>query len=229
MAGKERRGSMNNIIPFEYESHNVRVVTDNDGEPWWIASDVCGVLSLSNPSEAIRGLDDDEKSTLRISEGGPERNIISEPGLYSLIIRSNKPEAKKFKRWITHEVLPSIRKTGQYDVGNASELDLIIKSAQAMKKIETRQIEHDQRLQTLEAKTHQNSGETGYWTISAWCRLNNLTLSLEEAKRKGRQASRLSKNWNVSVSHVPDERFGTVNSYREDVLEEVFDPIEEPA
>jgi hypothetical protein len=185
--------------------------------------------SLSNPSEAIRGLDDDEKSTLRISEGGPERNIINEPGLYSLIIRSNKPEAKKFKRWITHEVLPSIRKTGQYDVGNATELDLIIKSAQAMKKIEARQIEHDQRLQILEAKTHQNSGETGYWTISAWCKLNNLTLSLEEAKRKGRQASRLSKNWNVSVSNVPDERFGTVNSYREDVLEEVFDPIEEPA
>ena len=220
---------MNNIIPFEYESSEIRVVKDSGGDPWWVASDVCAVLELSNPTEAIRNLDDDEKSTLRISEGGPERNIINEPGLYSLIIRSNKPEAKKFKRWITHEVLPSIRKTGQYDVGNPSELDLIIKSAQAMKKIETRQIEHDQRLQILEAKTHQNSGETGYWTISAWCRLNNLTLSMDDAKRKGRLASRLSAQWGVSVSKVPDERFGSVNSYREDVLDEVFDPIEEPA
>jgi prophage antirepressor-like protein len=220
---------MNNIIPFNYESHSVRIVTDNDGEPWWIASDVCAVLELSNPTEAIRGLDDDEKSTLRISEGGPERNIINEPGLYSLIIRSNKPEAKKFKRWITHKVLPSIRKTGQYDVGNATELDLIIKSAQAMKMIEARQIEHDQRLQILEAKQHQNAGETGYWTISAWCKLNNLSLSLEDAKRKGRLASRLSNEWDAPLGKVSDERFGSVNSYREDVLEEVFDPIEEPA
>ena len=220
---------MNNIIPFEYESYDIRVVTDNEGEPWWIASDICTVLELSNPTEAIRGLDDDEKSTLRISEGGPERNIINEPGLYSLIIRSNKPQARKFKRWITHEVLPSIRKTGNYEVGNVSELDLIIQSAQAMKKIEVRQIEHDNRLQVLEAKQHQNSGETGYWTISAWCRLNNLTLSMDDAKRKGRLASRLSAQWGVSVSKVPDERFGSVNSYREDVLDEVFDPIEEPA
>lgn len=220
---------MNNIIPFEYESKSVRVVTDNDGAPWWIASDVCAVLDLSNPTEAIRGLDDDEKSTLRISEGGPERNIINEPGLYSLIIRSNKPQARKFKRWITHDVLPSIRKNGNYEVESASELDLIIKSAQAMKQIEAKQIEHHQRLQVLEAKQHTNSGETGYWTISAWCKLNNLSLSLEDAKRKGRQASKLSTEWDVQVSSVPDERFGRVNSYREDVLEEVFDPIEETA
>lgn len=220
---------MNNIIPFEYESNSIRVVTNIDGEPWWIASDVCAVLELTNPTEAIRGLDDDEKSTLRISEGGPERNIINEPGLYSLIIRSNKPQARKFKRWITHEVLPSIRQTGKYEVGNVSKLDLIIQSAQAMKKIEHKQLEHDQRIQILEAKQHQNSGETGYWTISAWCKLNNLTLSLEDAKRKGRQASRLSSEWNAPLGRVSDERFGTVNSYREDVLEEVFDPIEGPA
>jgi len=220
---------MNNIIPFEYESHNVRVVTDHDGDPWWIASDVCAVLELSNVTEAIRGLDDDEKSTLRISEGGPERNIINEPGLYSLIIRSNKPQARKFKRWITHEVLPSICKTGKYEVGNVSELDLIIKSAQAMKKIEARHFEHDQRIQILEAKQHQNSGETGYWTISAWCKLNNLSLSLEDAKRKGRLASRLSNEWNAPLGKVSDERFGSVNSYREDVLEEVFHLIEAPA
>ena len=220
---------MNDIIPFEYESNSIRVLTNIDGEPWWIASDVCTVLELTNPTEAIRGLDDDEKSTLRISEGGPERNIINEPGLYSLIIRSSKPQARKFKRWITHEVLPSIRQTGNYEVGNVSKLDLIIQAAQEMKKIEVRQIEHDQRLQILEAKQHQNSGETGYWTISAWCKLNNLTLSLEDAKRKGRQASRLSSEWNAPLGRVSDERFGTVNSYREDVLGEVFDPIEAPA
>ena len=98
---------------FNYRGNGVRTVIVG-GEPWFVAADVCRILSLSNSSEAVRPLDEDEKSTLRISEGGPEVNIVSEPGLYSLIIRSNKPEAKAFKRWVTHEVLPTIRKTGSY-------------------------------------------------------------------------------------------------------------------
>jgi anti-repressor protein len=89
-------------------------IADLDGNPWWVVPDLCGVLGLTNPTEAIRGLDEDEKSTLRITEGGPEVNIISEPGLYSLVLRSRKPEAKAFRRWVTHEVLPQIRKTGAY-------------------------------------------------------------------------------------------------------------------
>lgn len=222
---------MSDIIPFSYEQTDIDVLVDHDGNPWWIAKNVCSVLGIVDISQAVERLYDDEKLVRTLHVSGQNRDVwtVNEPGLYSLIIRSNKPEAKKFKRWITHDVLPSLRQTGKYEVGNVSELDLIIQSAQAMKKIKAKQIEHDQRLQILEAKTHQNSGETGYWTISAWCRLNNLTLSLENAKHKGRQASRLSTKWGVSVSRVPDERFGSVNSYREDVLEEVFDPIEEPA
>jgi prophage antirepressor-like protein len=204
-------------------------VKDNAGDPWWIAMDVCNALEISDISQAVERLDEDEKLIRTLHVSGQQRSIwtVNEPGLYSLIIRSNKPEAKKFKQWITHEVLPTIRKTGQYAIGNITELDLIIKSAQAMKRLESRQIEHDQRLKALEAKQHQNAGETGYWTISAWCRLNNLTLSMEDAKRKGRVASKLSAKWGVPISKVADERFGSVNSYREDVLEEVFDPIEE--
>jgi prophage antirepressor-like protein len=215
------------IIPFDYESKEVRIIQDEDGRPWWVASDVCEILGLSNTTEALRGLDDDEKSTLRISEGGPERNIINEPGLYSLIIRSNKPEARNFKRWITHEVLPTIRKNGRYEIDSPSEIDLIIKSAQALKKIESKQIEHDKRLSNLEAKSHKNSGHTGYWTITAWCRLNNLKISLDEAMKRGRDAAKLSKEWGAEIGRVPDERFGVVNSYREDVLEEIFCLIEE--
>jgi prophage antirepressor-like protein len=222
---------MNNIIPFEYETNEIRVVEDTSGEPWWIAKDVCSVLEIVDISQQSNGLDYDEKLLRTLHVSGQNRDVwtVNEPGLYSLILRSNKPEAKKFKRWITHEVLPSIRKTGRYEVDNVTELDLIIKSAQEMKKFEARQVEHDQRLQILEAKQHQNAGETGYWTISAWCKLNNLSLSLEDSKRKGRLASRLSNEWNAPLGKVSDERFGTVNSYREDVLEEVFDPIEEHA
>lgn len=104
---------MNNLKSFNYQNKEMRTLVLNN-EPWWVASDVCNILNLTNPTESLKALDDDEKDTLRISEGGPERNIISEAGLYTLILRSNKPEAKSFKRWITHEVLPSIRKNGMY-------------------------------------------------------------------------------------------------------------------
>ena len=98
---------------------SVRVI-ERDGQPWFVAKDVCDCLELGNTTKALYGLDDDEKFTLTNSEGNPragvplELNIISEPGLYSLILRSRKPEAKAFKRWITHEVIPAIRRTGGY-------------------------------------------------------------------------------------------------------------------
>ena len=210
------------IIPFEYENNEIRIIQDSLGEPWWFAKDVCRVLDIVDSSQAVERLDDDEKliRTLYVSGQNREMWTINEPGLYSLIVRSNKPEAKQFKRWITHEVLPSIRKTGKYQVGKLSELDLIIRSAHALKAIEG-------RLSVLEAKSHQNSGKTGYWTITAWCKFSNLGLSLDDAMKKGRAASRLSKEWGAEIGKVPDERFGIVNSYREDVLEEVFSMVGE--
>lgn len=107
----------NNLIPFYFQQKPVRVVFV-EGEPWWIAKDVCDVLGLSNPTEAVRALDDDEKDILRISEGigNPDKVVFSESGLYTLILRSSKPEAKAFRRWITHEVLPQIRRTGSYSL-----------------------------------------------------------------------------------------------------------------
>lgn len=111
------------IQPFEFPATGqpVRVVTI-DGEPWWIAIDVCGVLQHSNSRQALSHLDDDEKGvTTADTPGGPqELATVNEPGLYSLILRSRKPQAKAFKRWITHEVIPSIRKTGSYEA-NGSE------------------------------------------------------------------------------------------------------------
>lgn len=100
---------------FKYNQQDVRVVMKDD-EPWFVAKDVCDILNLANTSMAIAGLDDDEKltSTLLISGQNREVSIISESGLYSLVLRSNKPEAKIFKRHVVHEILPSIRKHGAY-------------------------------------------------------------------------------------------------------------------
>jgi prophage antirepressor-like protein len=88
------------------------------GEPWFVASDVAAILGYRNAPDMVRNLDDDEKGTqiVRTPGGKQEANVISEAGLYSAALRSRKPEAREFKRWVTHEVLPSIRKTGQYSV-----------------------------------------------------------------------------------------------------------------
>lgn len=95
---------------------SVRVMAINN-EPWFVAADVCRALEIGNPSDALSRLDEDEKALVSIeglSRGNNKGNIINEPGLYSLVLGSRKPEAKEFKRWITHEVIPTIRKTGGY-------------------------------------------------------------------------------------------------------------------
>lgn len=125
---QQEANNMKDLQIFNYEETPVRVV-DKDGAPWWVLADVCRVLELSNPSKVAARLDDDEKNTVHLTDGildnpnpelgysrrgNPNMTIINESGLYKVILRSDKPEAKKFTRWVTHEVLPSIRKTGSY-------------------------------------------------------------------------------------------------------------------
>lgn len=101
---------------FEYNGNQVRTVV-KDGEPWFVAADVCTVLELAGDAgQHVRRLDDDERTLILIQGNGGERQawIVNEPGLYGLILGSRKPEAKMFKRWVKHEVLPSIRKHGLY-------------------------------------------------------------------------------------------------------------------
>jgi len=109
-------------IPFDFEGANVRVVTMGD-EPWFVAADVCAVLEISKPRDAISRLDDDERAPLLVDTlGGPQQvGGINESGLYSLIMTSRKPSAKRFKKWITAEVLPAIRRTGGYMVAKPDE------------------------------------------------------------------------------------------------------------
>lgn len=108
---------MNDIQIFKNEQFGcVRTITIS-GEPWFVAADVCGALGIGNPSDALRRLDEDEKALVSIegfSRGNDSVNIINEYGLYTLVLGSRKPQARDFKRWITHEVIPSIRKHGAY-------------------------------------------------------------------------------------------------------------------
>lgn len=104
---------------FEYEDDRPFRIIDVNGEPWFALADVCRELEISNVGNASARLEEDEKSNIRNPDvtsagGNPNITIISEPGLYKLIFRSNKPAAKAFMNWVTKEVLPSIRKTGGY-------------------------------------------------------------------------------------------------------------------
>lgn len=105
---------MNELHTFTYNSAQVRTV-EKGGEPWFVLKDVCDILGLSNPSRVAERLDEDERSNFKLGRQG-DVNIISESGLYNVILRSDKPEAKPFRKWVTAEVLPTIRKTGSYGV-----------------------------------------------------------------------------------------------------------------
>lgn len=117
---------MNNEIQrFDFKGASLRTLTDEAGEPWFIAKDVCDILGHSNVSMALDRLDDDERSKFNLGRQG-ETNIVNEAGLYVLVLGSRKPEAKEFQRWVTHEVLPQIRKTGGYIPTTAADDDMTI-------------------------------------------------------------------------------------------------------
>lgn len=103
------------LTTFEFQNQQIRIVMQ-DGSPWFVAKDVCDVLELSNSRMVLERLDEDERgvSTVYTPGGAQQMAVVSEPGLYSLVMTSRKPEAKLFKRWITHDVMPSIRKHGVY-------------------------------------------------------------------------------------------------------------------
>lgn len=148
---------MNELQIFNYHDTPLRTI-EKDGELWWVLKDVCGVLGISNHSNVMARLDDDEKA-LRLLEDpngkAQQTSIINEPGLYNVILRSDKPEAKDFKRWVTHEVLPSIRRTGSYALPQAQPLtpaQLIAAQAQLLVDMEKRMDEVQGQTRALEAK-----------------------------------------------------------------------------
>ncbi len=105
------------LIQFSFEKNNIRT-TIVDGEPWFVAADVCVTLGIKNHRESVRHLDNDEKDVISNDTlGGKQQvTVINESGLYALVLRSRKPEARRFAKWVTSEVLPTIRKTGKYEV-----------------------------------------------------------------------------------------------------------------
>lgn len=128
---------MNELQIFKYEQNEIRTI-QKDGEPWFILKDVCGVLGISNATDVAKRLDSDEVTRFNLGGLSGETNIINESGLYKVILRSDKPEARPFRKWVTSEVLPSIRKHGAYMTPETLEAailnpDTMIKLCTALK------------------------------------------------------------------------------------------------
>lgn len=238
---------MNMLKVFEKaEFGRVRVV-ECEGEPWFVAKDVCECLELTDVSKTISLLDDDEKGTNSIRTPGGEQQmlVVSEPGLYSLILRSRKPEAKAFKRWVTHEVIPSIRKTGGYlmakpdDTPEAILARAVLVAQDTIRRIEA---ERDDAIRT-KAEIGSRREATAMATASAAVRKaaaleNELGRGRDYKSVKGipwfldifadtpaaysvagRKLSDMSRRMDYEIREIEDSRFGSVKAYHIDVIE----------
>ena len=190
---------MNELQIFNNNQFGEIRTTIKDGEPWFVAKDVCNILEIKNSRDTLnKCLDEDERGVdiIYTPGGNQEMTIVSEAGLYSLILRSRKPEAKAFKRWVTHEVLPSIRKTGAYlspGMSNEQVKALVATLEEEM----YRRIQAENRLAKLEA----HAEELARSAIPA-------TPFGELSQKTGRPRTCLVRNYLRSAQEVKPEHFG---------------------
>ena len=151
----------NEIQQFDFKGASLRTLTDKAGEPWFVAKDVCDILGHSNVSMALDRLDDDERSKFNLGRQG-ETNIVNEAGLYVLVLGSRKPEAHEFKRWVTHEVLPQIRRTGGYIPTTEADDDITILAKAVMIGQRTME-EQKQRIAAQQSRIDELQPKASAW------------------------------------------------------------------
>lgn len=154
---------MVDIVVHTFQTHQVRTLLGEDGEPRFVLADICAALSINNVGNVVKSLDEDNIHTMDVTDAiGRTRktNVVTEPGLYEVIFQSRKPEAKAFRRWVTGEVLPSIRKTGAYSLRPRLEGPELMAAAliEAQKTIEAAQ----QRAESAEAQIEADKHHVQY-------------------------------------------------------------------
>ena len=220
---------MNELTVFQNDQFGeVRMVLIED-EPWFVAADVCRALDIGNPSQALTRLDEDEKmTTLILNEGAAtgksQMAFINEPGLYSLVLGSRKPEARAFKHWITHEVIPTIRRTGTY-TNALSPAEQLLAQAQMLVEQEKRMDAVEERVQDLEALITTRP-DVDQYTIAGYAKMRGVRIDVDRACFLGRRATMISRMYGYEIGRVRDSRFGKVNTYHLNILKAVFDEAE---
>ncbi len=217
------------LAVFDFESRPIRSRLDEKGDPWFAAADVCAALDITNVGNALARLDADEKAnihTVDVSGRQFPTVFINESGLYSLILTSRKPSAKLFKKWVTNEVLPALRKTGQYNIkpGVLSPLEILKQQVAIMEEHDLRLSDHEDRIERLEVRiTGIEGGGEHYFTVIGYLMYRKLrTVDTAEAGRLGKLAAAISRGEGYAIGKTTDPRFGVVNTYHEDVLGRVI-------
>lgn len=213
---------MNELQIFNSDEFGeIRTVQIKD-DVWFVGKDVAQALGYSNTSDAIlKHVDEEDKGVAKCDTLGGAQNltVINESGVYALVFGSKLESAKKFKHWITSEVLPQIRKTGSYAMAK-SPTELIVLMAQELDKQAKAVEEVKADMKRLEAKITTIPSE--YYTIAGYANLKGKKIDVTRANQLGRYAANLSRKYGYDIGRVSDPRYGSVNSYHMDVLRDVF-------
>ncbi len=206
------------IQRFNFDNQDIAAHIDKNGDPWFLAKDVCAILEITNRSDALARLDEDEKGVATTDTlGGPQIvGTVNESGLYSLIMTSRKPEAKRFKKWVTSEVLPAIRKTGGYSVFQNFAIPKTLSSAlrlaaEQAEQIEAQTIQLEKQkpaVEFVERYTIADSGSKGFREVCKILKANENQFKgwLIENKIMYRLAGVLTAHQN----HIDADRFEIV-------------------
>lgn len=205
----------------------VRIVTDESNQPWFCLADLCSILELQ-ASAVMRRLEKDVTTSHPLSTPGgtQQANFVNEDGLYDVILDSRKPEARKFRKWITSEVLPSIRATGSYSVAGVEWGTPVLQMLRTMEtqvsQLLTTQKEVCQLRNDLDELKERTASVPKASTIVAYVTRNNIPLDIQKYPSTGRKATNLAKKKGVKISRLNDPRFGHVNVYPDALLDELF-------
>lgn len=223
----------NNLSIFNYTQQDVRIVMI-ENEPWFVAIDICTCLGLENVSRAVAYLDKEDLTQCKITDKiGRQQSIycINEGGLYNLIFKSEKEEAKVFKRWVTHEVLPSIRKTGKYELQKDSltamtlmrqQLDYLIEHEKQLREHKEKLENHETRISEIEGQIKTVNKD--YLSLAGYYALKKQTwdLSQTQASQMGKKLKKASELADIPIIRIHDSKFGEVNGYHKDILAQVL-------
>lgn len=199
-----------------------------EGNPYFCLQDVCKSLGLRTSAVRERLNDDVVTTDTIIDNLGRQQlaNFVNEDGLYDVVLESRKPAAKKFRKWLTSDVLPTIRKTGSYSVKPLSQLEIIAQSAQILleqdqkiKELAQKQESLQEKVEILEAKA---TTRPNYFTIVGYATLHKIECGIKLASSLGRKASDYCKRNNIATESIPDPRFGLVKTYPTSVLDVIF-------
>lgn len=182
---------MDKLQVFNFENHNVRALMIDD-EPYWVGKDVAIVLGYTNPRKAIGDhVDDEDKGVTKCDTLGGKQDltIINESGLYSLILSSKLPSAKRFKRWVTSEVLPTLRKTGGYKLPD-NPMDILKLTYEALNQTNESVAQHEYRIKELEDNKLLNPGEYNYISKAVKNKVKQVMNELD-MDLKGKQKSQI--------------------------------------